>query len=231
MALHVGKLLSIYLIACSTWAHAEPVTYFYSHLPPYEFADAEGFPKGMGIDKVRKALQAAGFQPEFVFFSVSRGLNALHTDIDFTAVVSPSETQKQQFRISKYPIYQVGVGVVRLSSTPMLTSLSQLNHVPYVTLSDTKFAYLQQRPEMAQLAATRYEVATQQDAFRLILNGKYPYFLSYALTDIELTSHFLHFDALEQQPVHLVLSKQHPDAARLMQRVDTVLIPPSTTPE
>jgi hypothetical protein len=230
MASHVGKLLSISLIVCSSWVNAEPVTYFYSHLPPYEFTDAEGDPKGMGIDTVRKALQAAGFQPEFVFFSVSRGLNALQKDIDFTAIVSPSVAQRQQYRISKYAIYQVEVGVVRLSSTPMLMSLRQLNNLPYLTLSDTKFAYLQQRPEMAQLAATRYEVATQQDAFRLILNGKYRYFLSYALTDTELTSRFLHFDALEQQPVHLVLSKQHPDAERLMQRVDAVLTPPATTP-
>jgi len=230
MASHVGKLLSVSLLACSAWVNAEPVTYFYSHLPPYEFTDAEGVPKGVGIDKVRNALQAAGFAPDFKFFSVSRGLNALHTDIDFTAVVSPSESQKQQFWISKYPIYHVGVGVVRLSSTPMLTSLRQLNQLPYLTLSDTKFAYLQQRPEMAQLAVNRYEVATQQDAFRLILNGKYRYFLSYALTDIELASRFLHFDALEQQPVHLVLSKHHPDAERLMQRVDAVLTPPATTP-
>jgi len=230
MTIHVGALCSCSLFACSLWLKAEPVTYFYSHLPPYEFANAEGGPAGIGIDKVRRALQAAGFQPEFKFFSVSRGLNALHTDIDFTAVVSPSETQKQQFRISKYPIYHVGVGVVRLSSTPMLASLRQLNHVPYLTLSDTKFAYLQQRPEMANVATTRYEVATQQDAFRLILNGKYPYFLSYALTHTELTSPFLLFDRLEQQPVHLVLSKQHPDADRLMQRVDTVLIPPTNTP-
>jgi hypothetical protein len=161
---------------------------------------------------------------------VSRGLNALQKDIDFTAIVSPSGAQRQQFRISKYAIYQVEVGVVRLSSTPMLTSLRELNNLPYLTLSDTKFAYLQQRPEMAQLAANRYEVATQQDAFRLILSGKYQYFLSYALTDTELTSRFLHFDALEQQPVHLVLSKQHPDAERLMQRVDAVLTPPATTP-
>ena len=49
MALHVGKLLSISFIACSTWANAEPVTYFYSHLPPYEFTDAEGVPKGKGM--------------------------------------------------------------------------------------------------------------------------------------------------------------------------------------
>lgn len=230
MARHLGTFFSVCLFVCSLWVKAEPVTYFYSHLPPYESANAEGVPTGIGIDKVKKALEAAGFQPEFKFFSISRGLNALHSDIDFTAVVSPSETQKQQFRISQFPIYQVGIGVVRLHSTPAMTSLLQLNETHYLTLSDTKFAYLQQRPGLAQLAASRYEVATLQDAFRLILNGKYPYFLSYALTDAEYTSPFLTFDLLEQQPVHLMLSKQHPDATRLMQRVDTALATQNTTP-
>lgn len=223
MATHVGTFFSISLIACSLWVNAEPVTYFYSHLPPYESANADGVPAGIGIDKVRATLLAAGFQPEFKFYSVSRGLNALRSNIDFTAVVAPSETQKQQFRISQFPIYQVGIGVVRLSSTPAITSLLQLNGAHYLTLSETKFAYLEQRPQLAQLAALRYDVATLQDAFRLLLKGKYNYFLSYELTDAELTNPVLTFDLLEQQPVHLVLSKQHPAALRLMQRVDAAL--------
>ncbi len=223
MATHVGTFFSVSLFACSLWVHAEPVTYFYSHLPPFESANADGVPSGIGIDKVRETLQAAGFQPDFKFFSVSRGLNALHTKIDFTAVVSPSAMQKQQFRVSQFPIYQVGIGVVRLSSTPAITSLLQLHGVHYLALSETKFAYLEQRPELTQLATFRYEVATLQDAFRLILNGKYAYFLSYTLTETEMTNPSLNFDQLEQQPVHLMLSKQHPDATLLMQRVDAAL--------
>jgi len=223
MAMPVATFFSVCLVACSLWVDAEPVTYFYSHLPPYESANAEGVPVGIGIDQVRKALQTAGFKPDFKFFSVSRGLNALHSNIDFTAVVSPSDLQKQQFRISQFPIYQVGIGVVRLASTPAMTSLLQLNDAHYLALSETKFAYLSQRSELTQLATFRYEVPTLQDAFRLILNSKYAYFLSYTLTDAEFTNPSLTFDLLEQQPVHLMLSKQHPDATRLMQRVDAAL--------
>jgi hypothetical protein len=223
MTTHLGAMLSLSLFSCSLWVHAEPVTYFYSDLPPYEFTNTEGVAAGIGIDKVREALQAAGFEPEFKFYSVSRGVNALHSSIDFTAVVSPSELQKQQFRISQHPLYYVGVGVVRLSSTASLQNLRQLNDLPYLTLSETKFAYLEQRPEMSQFKKSRYEVETQQDALRLILNGKYPYFLSYAMSETELTGSFLVFDVLEQHPVHLVLSKQHPNAERLIQRVNAAL--------
>lgn len=230
MATRGGNFCCVSLIACSLWLQAEPVTYFYSQLPPYESANADGVATGIGIDKVRSALQAAGFQPEFKFYSVSRGLNALHHNIDFTAVVSPSETQKQQFRISQFPIYQVGIGVVRLSSTPAINSLLQLNGTHYLALSETRFAYLQQRSELGQLNAYRYDVATLQDALRLLLKGKYSYFLSYELTDAELTNPVLTFDLLEQHPVHLVLSKQHPAALRLMQRVDAALAAQHPTP-
>ncbi|MBU2279589.1 MAG: transporter substrate-binding domain-containing protein [Gammaproteobacteria bacterium] len=223
MATHHGWIYSLCLASCSLFTAAEPVTYFYSHLPPFEFTAPNGAPAGVGIEKVRNVLTEAGFTPEFKFYSLQRGLNALHTDIDFTAIVLPSAEEKQQFRTSQYPIYAVGLGVVRLNSTPPLSALSQLPNHAYVALSETKFTYLNRRPSLTDLEKNRYEVNSYQDAFRLILKGKYLYFLSYQLTSAELTNPAFVFDLLEQQPVHLMLSHQHPDADRLMQRIDTVL--------
>lgn len=223
MTVYSGLLLCVSVLFCHWRVKAEPVTYFYSHLPPYELTNANGDASGVGIEKVRQILQAAGFQPEFQFFSVGRGLNALHHNIDFTAIVAPTARQRQQFLMSQLPIYQVGIGVVRLSSTPALQSLTQLSDSAYLVLAETKFSYLHSRDELRQLSAMRYEVATLQDAFRLIQSGRYKYFLCYALTEAEINNFFIHFDLLERHSVHLVLSKQHPEGKRLMQRVDAVL--------
>lgn len=202
---------------------AEPVSYFYSDLPPYEFSNPQGEAEGIGINQVRKVLIAAGFQPYFRFYSVQRGLNALHNDIDFTAVVAPSGAQNRQFHLSRLPVYSVELGVVRLRSTKRMSYLTQLQHYPYLALTETRFAYLQQRPELAAFAVKRYDITNQPDAYRLLLSGRYDYFLCYHARDIALTNPMLVFDALEQLPVHLVLSRQHPAADRLMQRVDAVL--------
>lgn len=215
-----AALSALYLPSTS---QAEPVTYFYSDLPPYEFSNPQGQAEGIGIDRVRKVLTAAGFQPDFRFYSLQRGLNALQQGIDFTTVVAPSGQQTQQFHLSRLPVYAVELGVVRLRSTKRMSYLNQLQHYPYLALSETRFTFLQQRPELAAFAVKRYDISNQPDAFRLLLSGRYDYFLCYHASELALANPMLVFDALEQLPVHLVLSRQHAEAARLMQRVDAVL--------
>lgn len=208
---------------CSLTALAEPVTYFYSDLPPYEFSNSDGAAAGLGIGRVDKLLRQAGFQPKFKFYSLSRGLQALDNHIDFSAVVAPTPAQRQTLKISAAPVYLTELGVVRLRSTKRLSSLEQLQHYPYLALSETRFAFLQLRPELAAFAVKRYDIGNQQDAYRLLLSGRYDYYLCYHASEVTLSNPMLVFDSFEQLPVYLMLSRQHPDADRLMQRVDAVL--------
>ncbi len=221
-------LLAAAWLFAVTWlmslpALAEPVSYFYSDLPPYEYTNSAGAAEGLGISHVDKLLRQAGFQPQFQFYSLSRGLQALENHIDFSAVVAPTLTQRREFRISAAPVYLTELGVVRLRSGKRLSSLEQLQHYPYLALSETRFAYLQQRPELAALAVKRYDIGNQQDAYRLLLSGRYDYYLCYHASEVALNNPLLTFDSFEQLPVYLVLSRQHPDADRLMQRVDAVM--------
>lgn len=211
---------------CTPAALAEPVTYFYSDLPPFEYSNSDGAATGLGISRVDKLLRQAGFQPKFEFYSLSRGLQALENHIDFSAVVAPTPAQRRELKISVAPVYLAELGVVRLRSTKRLSSLEQLQHYPYLALSETRFAFLQQRPELAAFAVKRYDIGNQQDAYRLLLSGRYDYYLCYHASDVALSNPMLVFDSFEQLPVYLMLSRQHPDAERLMQRVDAVLAKP-----
>ena len=204
---------------------AEPVSYFYSELPPFEYTNSEGVAAGIGIKKVEQLLRRAGFQPAFELYSISRGLQALQNHIDFSVVVAPTKQQRQELVTSVAPVYLAELGVVRLRSTKRLSSLEQLQHFPYLALSDTRFTYLQQRPELAAFTVKRYDIGSQQDAYRLLLSGRYDYYLCYHASEVVLSNPILTFDSFEQLPVYLVLSKQNPDADRLMQRVDAVLAP------
>lgn len=216
-------LLAVPFCQLSLSARAEPVSYFYSELPPFEYTNSDGVAEGLGISQVDKLLRHAGFQPKFKFYSLSRGLQALENHIDFSAVVSPTSAQRRELKISAAPIYLVELGVVRLRSSKRLSSLEQLQHYPYLALSDTRFAYLQQRPELAAFAVKRYDISSQQDAYRLLLSGRYDYYLCYHASEVALSNPLLTFDSFEQLPVYLVLSRQHPAADRLIQRVDAVM--------
>lgn len=211
------------LICVSKPLSAEAVSYFYSNLPPYEYQDEQQQAQGIGIDAIRRVLQQTGFTADFELFSVQRGLNALHNKIDFTAVVSPTVGQQRQYVVSQYPVYQIQLGVVRLKQSPALGKLQALTHQPYLVLAETKFTHLLQRPELSTLLQQRYEVTEQQDALRLILKGRYSYFLSYGMTAQQLAHPDLVFEELEICPVHLMLSRKNKDAQRLMQRVDQTL--------
>lgn len=217
-------LLLVAAWLCSLSVQAEPVTYFYSNLPPFEYTNSDGAAEGLGISHVDKVLRQAGFQPTFEFYSLSRGLQALENHIDFSAVVAPTPAQRQTLKISAAPVYLAELGVVRLRSSKRLSSLEQLQHYPYLALSETRFAFLQERPELAAFAVKRYDISSQQDAYRLLLSGRYDYYLCYHASDLALSNPMLEFDRFEQLPVYLMLSRQHPDADRLMQRVDQAML-------
>lgn len=220
----VRPMLLVAVWLCSLSVQAEPVTYFYSNLPPFEYTNSDGAAEGLGISHVDKVLRQAGFQPTFEFYSLSRGLQALENHIDFSAVVAPTPAQRQTLKISTAPVYLAELGVVRLRSSKRLSSLEQLQHYPYLALSETRFAFLQERPELAAFAVKRYDISSQQDAYRLLLSGRYDYYLCYHASDVALSNPMLEFDRFEQLPVYLMLSRQHPDADRLMQRVDQAML-------
>lgn len=206
-------------------AAAETVRFFYSELPPYEYTTADGGADGIGIREISAVLIAAGFIPTYELYSIQRGLAALQTDIEFTAVVAPSLALRAEFELSTKPVYQIKLGVVRHKNTAKLTQLSSLQQHNYVSLAATSFGYLSDSEQLpAPFFTNQYKVDSLDDALRLIYHQRYPYFLSYFLSEQELKSPFLLFDELKTLPVYLAMAKRHPNAGVLMQRVNQTML-------
>lgn len=201
----------------------QTVSFFYSDLPPYEYTDQQGQAAGIGITQVQSLFLTLGWQVQFHFDSVPRGERALEQAIDFTSVVAPTAAQRQQYLISKFPLYQIELGVLRTQQTPAVSQWADLLKQPYLVLRDTRFAYLQQEPFLGQLNARRYEVANTADALRLLNSGRFAYFLCYVSSQQGAPAPWLHVDVLGRYPVFLAVSRQHPQAAHYMQTIDDVL--------
>lgn len=192
-------LLLLCLIHTSA-IQAETVRFFYSESPPYEQTNADGSVAGVGISIVSSILTAAGLSPIFELYSIQRGVAALHREVHFTTVV-------------------------RLKHTPKLPHLSTLQPQSLMSLTETSFSYLLEKSHFSGVDfSNHYKVSTLEDALRLILNERYPYFLSYYLSEHELQSPFLVFDELFTLPVYLAMSKTQPDVARLMHQVDQAML-------
>ncbi|WP_333606662.1 hypothetical protein [Arsukibacterium sp.] len=204
---------------------AETVRFFYSESPPFEQTSADGSAAGLGIIVVSNILTAAGLSPIFELYSIQRGVAALHREVHFTTVVSPTAEFKADFAVSQRPVYSISLGVVRLKHTPKLTHLSTLQPQSLVSLTETSFSYLLEKSDFSGVDfSNHYKVSTLEDALRLIQNKRYPYFLSYYLSEHELQSPFLVFDELLTLPVYLAMSKKQPDVTRLMHQVDQAML-------
>ena len=218
------KYLLLLLCLPAQMAHAEPARFFYSELPPYEQTAADGRAEGFGIRIITQILKDADFTPVFELYSIQRGVAALKSDIDFTTIVSPTLEQQAEFTLSKLPVYVIEVGVVRLRNTPALTQLAALQQHHYVSLTATRFFYLHDAfTASPAFLANRYIVSTLDDALRLVMRGRYDYFLSYFLSKQELKNPFLVFDPMMKLPVYLAMANAHPQAEQMMHRIDAVM--------
>lgn len=200
-------------------AAATPARYFFSELPPYEQADSYRGARGIGIDAVKQLLLNSGFDPTFVLYSLNRGLHELHDSVDFSSAVAPDAALTAQFYTSKLPIYYIEVGVLRLKTSPIASSIADIYLQPHVRLSQTQFHYL----SLPEDDSYSYPVTTVQDAIRVLENGRYSYFLSYWLAPDQYDNDKFQFDVLGHFPVHLVISKQHPNAQEWLDKINTTL--------
>ena len=200
------------------------VTYFYSQMPPFEYVDERGEAAGTGIARVKDVLDKAGFASRFVFFSVPRGENELQVSADITSVVAPTSTQRQQWRVSQYPLYEVSLGVVRRDDVLPLQRVETLLSTPYLAMQEMQFSFLRERNGLSALTRLRSDVTDNTAGIRLIKNRKADYFLTYfPLKSESWRDEELLFEEIEILPVYLVVFNAHPDVDMIMQKIDRYL--------
>lgn len=207
-------VFSFYLIIFSTQAQNNQISYFYSHLPPYEYIDTNNQAAGLGIEHLKKIFSHANLSVNFQYYSIKRGINLLHQgSVDFASVISPDAKIYKKFIVSQRPIYTITLGVLRLENTPSISQITQLNKQPFATLKETTFLFNNLTKDLQQ--KNRYDVKDFTQGERLIKAHKLPYFLIYDQPKKRIAS-TLTFDVLLKNPVYLIISKQHPQAKQLM---------------
>jgi hypothetical protein len=207
-------MLNFYLIIFSTQAQNNNISYFYSNLPPYEYINTHNQAAGIGIEHLKNIFSHANLSVNFQYYSIKIGINLLHQGkVDFASVISPDAKIYKTFIVSKRPIYNITLGVLRLENTPSINQITQLNKQPFATLKETTFLFNNLTKDLQQ--KNRYNVSDFNQGIFLVKAHKLPYFLIYEQPKKQIAS-TLTFDRLLKNPVHLIISKQHPQAKKLM---------------
>lgn len=197
------------------------VSYFYSNLPPYEFVDKNGKAAGIGITHINAILTEAELKGNYHYYSVNKGLHLLRQGkVDFSAVISPNTSIYKDFLVSKLPIYSIVLGVIRQKTTQQISNVAQLNQHNFAALKETSFLFNKIASVLQQ--KNRYNVDSFAQGVHLVNVNKLPYFLTYKHSKQPLASTLL-FDVLITEPVYLIISKKHPQAKTLMQKIDQAI--------
>ncbi len=142
--------------------------------------------------------------------------------VDFSAVISPNASIYKDFLVSELPIYSIVLGVIRQRTTQPISNVSQLNLYNFAALKETSFLFNKIASVLQQ--KNRYNVDSFAQGVHLVSVNKLPYFLSYKHTEQPLAA-TLFFDVLIKEPVYLIISKQHPQAQTLMQKINQAMNP------
>lgn len=164
-----------------------------------------------------------GASVTFEFNSVNRGVANLHNGIyDISTAVSPSDNIRQQFWVSDKALYPIEFIAIHKPTTPPISAILKQNNVTFAALSENTFPFID-RFFAAHTDIKRYDVSSMQQGLKLVEADKMPYFLTYASGNDELTESQYQIDVIEKMPVHLVVSKQHPQGKALIDKINAAL--------
>ncbi len=216
--MRIFLLLIVSCLPFTTKAQDIAVSYFYSQLPPYEFVDDNGEAAGKGIKKVIAIFKQAQLNYHFHYYSINKGISLLQqAKIDFSTVISPNQNIYNDFLVSDNAIYTIELGVIHHKETSAITEISQLNHSNYAALKETSFLFNKISSVLQQ--QNRYNVNSFKQGVHLVKANKLPYFLTYHHSE-EVLAHNITFNLLITEPVYLIISKLHPQASSLMQKIN-----------
>ena len=223
-AVWIGALLNVLGAQC-VYAEASLVpptlTYYYSNQPPFEFIDKDGQASGIAITRARALFQQSNYKITFAFDSINRGVDNLHAGrYDISTAVSPTKALQRQFLVSKKALYSINLSAIRKQATPPITQIEQMRSVAYAAITDNTFSYIERFLQTQHPLSKRYDVATFSQGMRLVELDKLPYFLTYLNERSDAFDETLTVDLLMELPVHIIVSKRHPNANELMSIID-----------
>lgn len=199
------------------------LNYFYSQSPPFEYVGPNGNAQGIGIDAIVEKLKSHNISVNFHFGSINRGLSSLNNgDADFTTAIAPTEKLKTHYYVSSTPIYTATLGVIRLKSSPSISSILELENHQFAALEGHRFKLSQVVQSNAKLTENRYDVVEYAQGINLIRSKRVKYFLTYHSVGDDLDNEELTFDALLSAPAHLAVSKAHPNALSIIEMLNAI---------
>lgn len=213
-------VFTLALVANNAYSTQPVVTYFYSNQPPFEFVDSSGQPNGTAIEQIKSLFSHINYHVDFEFNSVNRGVLNLHQGIyDVSTAVSPGDALKSQFWVSDQPLYQIQFVAVRKSDTPPLNSDEEPKNVIFAAMVDNAFPFIDSFLSK-HIDYQRYDVSNIEQGLHLVKINRIPYFLTYFSGHEDFSSDNLTIDVLEEMPVFLIVSKQHPLGLDLITKIN-----------
>ncbi|MEW9797086.1 substrate-binding periplasmic protein [Alteromonas sp. CYL-A6] len=200
------------------------VSVFISQQPPYESVNASGQPEGIAISALNALFEKLHWQVRYELDSVPRGVRNLHAGVyDISTAVAPNNKINAAYLVSRVPLYHIRLVSLRRADTPPVSNVNTLRQHPFAVLSGNQFHYLEMFDVDLAYDQAPYSVTSVAKGLDMIEKGRLAYFLTY-YDDALPINPALTYDVLSDRPVHIIVSRSHPDAERLIASINDALV-------
>jgi polar amino acid transport system substrate-binding protein len=145
----------------------------------------------------------------------------------FSMLVNAQSILKGCCLVSETPVALVEIRVFHKKGVPAITSNEDLKGKNVITIRGYSYAGTLKYIEDEQNKITNYPAPNHIAAFEMFANGRADYIIDYAFPAAEVLADApianITFSSLKKTDVYLILHKDYPDAANIMQRLEKII--------
>jgi len=209
-------------------ANAAPeIEFGYPEQPPRLFTNAQGKPDGVVARFVTDLFAKAGVPWRAVSYPANRLFNNLENGPTTFSVLVRGPALLNCCLINKNPLYTTALNVYYIGDKPPIKNRQDLNGKRIITIRGFTYSGLITYINDPLNQIGNETAATHEAAFEMLSAGRADYVLNYersaALALAAQPIADVRLDTVERVDTHIVLSKQYPNAEKLMERFDAIL--------
>lgn len=225
--------LTMSIILCFSLPTMANLRIAYVDAPPYAFLNEDRIESGLLIDSFRDIIRHLKIDAEFIHLPHRRKIDFIEKGkVDLWAGQLNSKVNDELFLVSKTPLFLMELKVYWKNGTKKVTRFEDLNDKNLIMISS--YSYGGNHAKLNEQSKSVTLAINHEDAFNKLFSGSDLYLLGYRAISQATIEKFrisnVEEASLNKYKLYLKLSKNYPNAAEIMAKIDAFLVEPKLGP-
>ncbi len=203
------------------------IEFGYVEMPPRTFTNAQGKPDGQLLKLMTAVMNKAGLSWRATSYPANRLISNLKDGSTPMSIVVRVPALEECCLFSKEAVGVAELRIYRIGEKPAIKRREDLSGKTLIVLRGYSYSGLINFINDPKNKISSEVAPTHEAAFDMLAAGRADYLINYSEpSEIALAANPVrnaHFDVFERAERVLVISKSHPNAAKLMERLEGIL--------